>query len=97
MKSRLLLTTFGLSLMAALVAPIQLGAQEENPKHIRYTVIDLGTLGGTYSYAWGLNNEGRVAGSAATRPRQTACPKLRFFGIAARSPSLARWVDSTPD
>jgi probable HAF family extracellular repeat protein len=36
----------------------------------RYTITDLGTLGGTYSYAYGNNNEGWVAGGAAT-PTQT--------------------------
>jgi probable HAF family extracellular repeat protein len=36
----------------------------------RYTVKDLGTLGGSYSYAWGVNNAGVVAGGAAT-PTQT--------------------------
>ena len=44
-----------------------LAAAQSQP---RYTVIDLGTLGGTYSYAYGINNAGRVAGGAAT-PTQT--------------------------
>jgi probable HAF family extracellular repeat protein len=36
----------------------------------RYLVTDLGTLGGTYSYAYGIDNAGRVAGGSA-RPNQT--------------------------
>src|SRR5262245_59579620 len=36
----------------------------------RYDVIDLGTLGGTYSIGFGINNFGFVAGAAAT-PHQT--------------------------
>jgi probable HAF family extracellular repeat protein len=70
MKSRLLFTTALLGSLAASLPPVQSGAQEENPKHIRYTVIDLGTLGGTYSFAYGLSNAGQVAGGAAT-PTQT--------------------------
>jgi len=36
----------------------------------RYSVIDLGTLGGAYSFGFGLNSAGVVAGGAAT-PAQT--------------------------
>lgn len=36
----------------------------------RYLVTDLGTLGGDYSFAYGINNVGLVAGGAAT-PTQT--------------------------
>jgi probable HAF family extracellular repeat protein len=79
MKSRLLFTTVLLGSLAASLTPVQLGAQEENPKRIRYTVIDLGTLGGTYSYAWGLNNEGRVAGSAATRTQTDGLSQTAFL------------------
>ncbi|HMH15807.1 MAG TPA: hypothetical protein VK578_22090 [Edaphobacter sp.] len=43
-------------------------AQTQKPKH--YTVIDLGTLGGTYSNAYGINDAGVVSGGAAT-PSQT--------------------------
>ncbi len=32
----------------------------------RYKVIDLGALGGTYSFGFGINNAGDVAGAAAT-------------------------------
>ena len=36
----------------------------------RYTVTDLGTLGGGYSYAYGMNGAGHITGGAAT-PTQT--------------------------
>ena len=41
----------------------------------RYTVTDLGTLGGMYSYGYGINNAGEVSGGAAT-PTQTATPTV---------------------
>ena len=53
-------------LLALLAAPAGLVAQEQNSQFNRYTVVDLGTLGGTYSYAYGLNDAGVVAGGSAT-------------------------------
>jgi probable HAF family extracellular repeat protein len=70
MKSRLLFTTSLLGLLTLLKMPFGLAAQEEKPKPSHYTVTDLGTFGGAYSYAYGINNKGVVAGGAAT-PSQT--------------------------
>lgn len=43
------------------------GTQQEHSRTPLYTVTDLGPLpGGTYSYAYGINNAGVVAGGAAT-------------------------------
>src|SRR5215471_1721797 len=66
MKSRTLKCITAMTLFAALVAPVQLAAQ-----HTRFTVIDLGTLGGTFSLAGGINNRGSVTGNS-TLPGDTA-------------------------
>jgi probable HAF family extracellular repeat protein len=57
---------YAITLFAAVAAQAQPVAREDKPQPPRYKVIDLGTLGGTYSYAYGLNNAGVVAGGAAT-------------------------------
>jgi len=67
MKRNLTAAMTLIALFAALVIPIQLAAQEQQKekKHQpRYTVTDLGTAGGTFSAAGGMNDRGWVAGSA---------------------------------
>jgi len=57
-----------ISLTAALVTSIRTSAQEQQLAHAggqrpqRYTVTDLGTLGGTISFGVGINNKGWTAG-----------------------------------
>jgi len=60
-NSTLVLTSVGM--LATLALPIQLTGQEGGKGPSRYTVVDLGTLGGgTFSVAAGINNRGAVAG-----------------------------------
>jgi len=57
----------GVSLFAALAMPARTTAQEQprrKNKLSRYTVTDLGTLGGTFGAAQGINNRGLVEGFA---------------------------------
>jgi len=62
MKFEKLLGTFAIALLVALAIPVSLAAQEQKQAPPRYTVTDLGTLGGSYSLAGGLSNTGWVEG-----------------------------------
>jgi probable HAF family extracellular repeat protein len=66
MKSRTLTWIAAMISVATLAIPVQLAEQ----KPIRYTVTDLGTLGGTFSSGEGINNRGWVDGFA-TLPGDT--------------------------
>ncbi len=62
MKSRIMTCMTAMTLFAALAVPVRLAAQEQKQAPPHYTVTDLGTLGGTFSFGLGLNNKGWVAG-----------------------------------
>ena len=63
MKSRLLLTFIGLSLMVVSGTPIQLAAQTNNPTHPHYIVVDLGPTQDTpFSQATSMADNGLIAG-----------------------------------
>src|SRR5712692_7610995 len=64
MKSRTLTCITAIILFAALAIPVQLAAQEQNQQPHRYSVADLGTLGGTFGEANALNNKAWVVGDA---------------------------------
>lgn len=49
------------AVFAAIAMPIELAAQDPD-EQIRYSLVDLGTLGGTFSLGAGLNNKGWVSG-----------------------------------
>jgi len=65
MKSRTWMWMTAVYLFAALAMPVWTAAQEQqqqNKNPLRYVVTDLGTLGGTFAAAEGLNNRGWVEG-----------------------------------
>ena len=71
MKSKISACIAAIMAVAALAVSARLGAQSNpaaQPTH--YRVIDLGTLKGSYSLGFGINNAGEVAGQSAT-PAQT--------------------------
>jgi probable HAF family extracellular repeat protein len=61
-------------LLAAGCLWANLAAAQPNP---RYQIIDLGTLGGSFSTAYGLNSKGVVSGGSAT-PSQTGLAQTAF-------------------
>jgi probable HAF family extracellular repeat protein len=67
MKSRFLACITAITLFAALAVPVGLAARDKpahKNKHHHYKVIDLGTLGGTFSQAFGISDEGWVNGGS---------------------------------
>jgi len=71
MKSRITTCIAAMTILAVLAVPVRLAAQEHKQELPRYTVTDLGTLGGTNSGANGLNKNGQVDGTS-TLPGDTA-------------------------
>ena len=69
MKSPLLNPIFVVCLLAALAIPVCVvaqGEQQQSAEHVQhYTVIDLGTLGGTYSQPFYVSSKGVASGEAS--------------------------------
>jgi probable HAF family extracellular repeat protein len=65
MKSKTLKFICAITVFATLLVPTRLAAQEANASQIHYSVINMGTLGGTESNGFGgVNNRGWVTGDA---------------------------------
>jgi probable HAF family extracellular repeat protein len=81
MKSRTLTLLAALMLVAPMAVPIRLAAQEQRQALPRYTVTDLGTLGGTSSLAGGLSNSGWVEGRSTLPGDTVTHPVLWRKGV----------------
>ena len=55
-----------LAALSTLAVPTRLLAQVKGPTPARYTITDIGTLGGANSFAYSINNSGVVAGGSNT-------------------------------
>jgi probable HAF family extracellular repeat protein len=62
MKPRILVLITVMTILAALTVPDQLQVHGQSQQQLYYTATDLGTLGGTFSFAQGLNHKGWVVG-----------------------------------
>jgi len=65
MKSRTLTCIITMMLFAEMAIPVRISAQEQKQQKKelpRYTITELGTLGGTFSEAVGINNKSSVIG-----------------------------------
>jgi probable HAF family extracellular repeat protein len=84
MKSRITNYIVVMTILAALAAPMRLIAQD-NPaydkRQPRYSVTVLGTLGGTFSTAQGINNSGWLTGDANLAGDQTEHATVWRHGV----------------
>jgi probable HAF family extracellular repeat protein len=79
MKFRVLLTVLVTSAVVIVTTMLGLVARAQAPNDARYVVTDLGTLGGTYSYGYGINNAGIVSGGAATSSQTNFVAQTAFL------------------
>jgi len=74
------------SIVSAALAAGSASAQGAKPA--QYSVTDLGTLGGTYSYSYSINNAGAIAGGAATPEQVDGFGQTAFVWYHGRIASL---------
>ena len=84
MDNRLTLTAVSVCALAVL--------SSINSAHaVSYTIVDLGTLGGSYSSGYGINNSGQVVGESRTASGAT----VAFFYDGSRMLDLCLLSDCT--
>ncbi|MBV9437007.1 MAG: hypothetical protein JOZ44_13190, partial [Acidobacteria bacterium] len=80
MSSRFLGFVIALTLTATLLHSAPANGQDDSG-HVRYRVINLGTLGGTSSVGNGINNLGWIAGVSNLEGDQTVEAALWAYGL----------------
>jgi len=98
MKSRVLTYTIAMAVIAVAALPARLAAQDNaaNTGQTRYSVTNLGTLGGSYSNGYGgVNNRGWVTGDANLAGDQTEHAALWRDGVVIDLGTLGGLNSST--
>src|SRR5262245_46043880 len=85
MKSRLIHTSLGVLALLAM-SPGLVQAQGGRPA--RYSIRDIGTLGGTNSFAYAINDSGMVAGGANTPGQNSLFAQTGFLWYGGQPLSL---------
>lgn len=88
MKSKLLFTASLFAGVMLVAMTLGLPAQAQAPKVSNYTVTDLGTLGGTYSYGYGISSTGAVSGGAATDTQTDGISETAFLWYGGKITNL---------
>lgn len=65
--------------LALLLIAVGAAAQAPNTKLPHYTITDIGTFGGTYSYSYGINEAGVVSGGAANSTQTDGIAQKGFL------------------
>jgi probable HAF family extracellular repeat protein len=86
MKSKLIFAALGL--LVVLAIPAGSAAQVQAPLRARYTVTDIGTLGGSNSFAYSINESGMVTGGANTSGQNDLVAQTGFVWYGGQPISL---------
>ncbi len=82
MKLKFVLSALAVTLLlVAVVLPVNAQDSQQNGTHLRYRVINLGTLGGTSSVGNGINDLGWVAGVSNLQGDNTEEATLWAYGL----------------
>src|SRR5262249_39457051 len=89
MKSILtLMFRISLGLLLLFGMPVARPAQAQKPTSARYTLRDIGTLGGSDSFAYAINSSGMVAGGANTRGQTDIIKQPAFLWYGGKPINL---------